>query len=182
MERTITAFDSTFEKLKKNRGAVPLAELQTTYGKHYRALVAEMTDLADWFCGEYLRRTAFPPHPQDKAGNRWLAERQRKIMQEERQPGGRVERYRSALIDDLDCDRFELLVYEIYHRMKQEAFAPYWQRHNRWVGPAGNRWMYNDITELFWQPPCARFPAGCWVSRAGEPGSVQYPPQSKEDL
>ena len=80
----------------------------------------------------------------------WLDKKIAAILEEERRPGGLVERYRAALTERMDRNEFEQLVWERYNRLEQEAFMPYWNRHCRWAGEPGNRWIYNDIFKKWW--------------------------------
>ena len=146
--------------------------------------MAEITADADWFADKYLETlaTAWPRHPRDTAGNDWLDRKVAAILQQEAQPGGRAERWRAALIDSLDMAAFEQLVWERYDRCEREAFDPYWQRHNRWVGPPENRWIYNDIIKKYWWPPDEAWPLGCWFdSTTREPYGSNWPPRIKEE-
>lgn len=180
----LAKFDADFMKLQHNREKVPLATLQSDYAKPYNALVAEVTKDADWFADRYLECLAFPRHPKDTAGNEWLDKRIAAILQQENQPGGLRDRWRAALIDRLNRDEFEQLVYERYERCLNEAFDPYWQRHCRWVGEPGNRWIYNDIFKKFWLPPKddpEHKRAGCWITRDYTGHDTRYPPKIKEE-
>lgn len=174
-------FRADFEKLRHNREKVPLQQLQTKYARSYNTLVAEVIDGADWFFQKYMETLAFPTHPKDTAGNDWLAKRISAIGAEERNPGGLVERYRAALIDRLDMDEYENLVWQGYDRRLREAFDPYWQRHNRWVGEPDNRWIYNDIFKKFWLPPCEGYPAGGWINNDYSGWDGRFPPHLKEE-
>lgn len=168
--------DADFKKLQHNREKVPLDQLQTRYAKAYNALVADLQADADWYAARYLEVLAFPRHPEDKAGNEWLDRRIAAILEEERRPGGRVELYRAALVDNLDRQDFEQLVWEIYDRLEREAFDPYWQRHCRWTGEPGKRWIYNDIFKKFWLPPCERYPGGGWINSDYTGWDGRFPP------
>ncbi len=176
-------FDADMEKLKHNREKVPLEVLQTRYARAYNTLVAEVECDADWWAKRYLEVLAFPRHPQDTAGNEWLDKRIAAILQEERQPGGRVERYKAALVQDLNRDAFEQLVWEIYDRLLREAFDPYWQRHCRWAGEPGNRWIYNDIFKKWWYGPERRGEGkdGIWINQDYTGEDWRFPPNIKED-
>lgn len=178
-------FDADFEKLKKNREKVPLEQLQTRYADAYNALVAEVQAGADWFADTYIDLLVghFPRHPKDIAGNEWLDKLIAAIREQEAKPGGRVERYRAALLARLDMEEYRQLVWEIYNRLEVEAFDPYWQRHNRWVGePGRRRWIYNDITRKFWWPKTEGYPeSGCWINRDYTGHDSRFPPHIKED-
>ncbi len=185
-------FDADFERLKKNREKVPLEQLRTRYADAYNALVAEVQAGADWYADAYINLLVghFPRHPRDQAGNEWLDKRIAAIREQEAKPGGRVERYRAALLERLDMEEYRQLVWEIYNRLEVEAFDRYWQRHNRWVGEPGRRWIYNDITGMFWCGPDRRpdhwkekgiFTGGCWISQDWGKQDTRYPPHIKED-
>lgn len=151
----IAKLDADFGKLQRNRQQVPLEKLETTYAKSYKALIGRLTEAADWFADRYLQTLMehWPRHPKDTAGNEWLEQKVAAIIEEENQAGGLRDKWRLALVAHLDREEFEQLVYERYARCEQEAFDPYWQRHNHWTGEPGNRWIYNDILRRFWLPP-----------------------------
>lgn len=174
---------SDLDKLRHNREKVPLQELQTRYSKAYNTLVAEVECDADWFFSRYLECLAFPRHPEDKEGNEWLDRRISAILEDEKKPGGRVERYRLALTRDMDRPAFEQLVWEIYDRMEREAFDPYWQRHCRWAGPPNNRWIYNDIFRKWWYGPDRRGEGktGFWIDKDYKSEDGRFPPNIGED-
>ncbi len=185
-------FYADFERLQHNREKVPLEQLQTRYAKAYNALVAEVRDGADWYAATYINLLVghFPIHPKDAAGKDWLWNKAKAIIEDERKPGGRFERYRAALLDRLDRKEYEQLVWEIFDRVEREAFDPYWQRHNRWVGEPGKRWIYNDIYKMYWCPPERRpdswkekgyFKDGCWISADWAKQKFNYPPHIKEE-
>jgi len=176
-------FDTDMKKLKSNREKVPLEALQTRYARAYNTLVAEVECDADWWAKRYMEVLVFPRHPQDTSGNEWLDKQIAAILQEEQRPGGRVERYRAALTENLDRPAFEQLVWEIYDRLLQEAFDPYWQRHCRWVGEPGNRWIYNDISKKWWYGPERRGEgkAGFWINKDYTGEDSRFPPNIGED-
>lgn len=173
--------DADFTRLQHNREKVPLDQLRTRYAKAYNALVVELGQDADWFAARYRECLAFPMHPEEKAGNDWLEKRIAAILEDEKKPGGRVERYRAALIDHMDRAEFEQLVFEIYDRLEREAFAPYWNRHCCWVGEAGKRWIYNDIFKKFWLPSCEQYPGGGWINNDYSGWDGRFPPHLKEE-
>ena len=181
----IAKFEADFGRLKRNREQVPLEKLKTTYAKRYNALVAEVTAGADWFAGKCLELLAgfLPRHPRDTAGNEWLEKRIAAIAAEEARPGGLVERRMAALLDRLDMDEFRDLIYRQYARYEREAFDPYWQRHNRWVGPPDNRWIFNDIIASFWLSPGTdpSWPEGAWINTKREVYTTNWPPAIGED-
>lgn len=175
-------FRADFEKLKHNRDQVPLDILKTKYAAGYEAQVKKVLEGGDWYADAYLQHLPFPLHPQDEAGNEWLAKRIAAIERKENAPGGLREQWRAALIDDLDMDKFGDLVYRRYERRLQEAFDPYWQRHNKWVGEPGKRWIYNDIFKKFWWPKTEGYPAsGCWINSDYTGHDSRFPPNIKED-
>lgn len=83
----------------------------------------------------------------------------------------------------LDREEFEQLVFERYARCEQEAFDPYWQRHNRWTGETRNRWIYNDIIRRFWLPPGRNpdFPNGAWIDSSYQVYTSSWPPDIGAD-
>lgn len=177
--------DSDFGKLKRNREQIPLEKLETTYGKSYKALIASLTEAADWFADRYLQTIAdhWPRHPKDEAGNVQLNKATAAIIAEENRPGGLRDRWREAIIAHLDRDEFENLAWERYARCEREAFGPYWERHCRWVGPPGNRWIYNDIIACFWLQPGAspKWPSGAWITTKREVYTTNWPPSIGAD-
>lgn len=177
----LAQLDANFEKLKHNREKLPLDQLTTRYAKSYNALVGAITEGADWFADRYLEVLAFPRHPKDAAGNEWLDRKLAAIIKQENRPGGLRDRWRAALIDQLNRDEFEQLVYERYARCLDEAFDPYWQRHCRWVGESGKRWIYNDIFKKFWLPPCEQYPGGGWINSDYSGWDGRFPPHLKEE-
>jgi hypothetical protein len=184
-EKSVGSFDRAFQKLKGNREKVPMEQLTTRYAKAYNQLVSEVAALGEWFILEYTRHLtdAFPLHPKDTAGNDWLRKKQQAIIQDERKEGGIFDQAREALIDQLDQNAFFDLCYQLYHRIEQEAFDPYWKRHCRWVGKPGNRWIYNDVTRRFWYPPgrSDKWPQGVWIDSQYNAFNSNYPPNIKED-
>ena len=131
----IAKLEADFGKLQRNRQQVPLEKLETTYAKSYKALIGRLTEAADWFADRYLQTLMehWPRHPKDTAGNEWLEQKVAAIIEEENQAGGLRDKWRLALVAHLDREEFEQLVYERYARCEQEAFDPYWQRHNHWT-------------------------------------------------
>lgn len=178
-------FYDDFARLQQNREKVPLEQLRTRYVKAYNALVAEVQAGADWYAATYINLLVghFPIHPQDAAGKDWLWKKLNAILEEERRPGGRFELYRAALMERLDRPAFEQLVWEIYNRLEVEAFDPYWQRHNKWVGEPGKRWIYNDITRKFWLGPERRGEGkpGFWINSDYTGEDSRFPPHIKEE-
>lgn len=105
------------------------------------------------------------------------------IIEQENQPGGLRDQWRAALIDRLDRAEFEELVWRRYDLCEKKAFDPYWKRHNRWVGPPENRWIFNDIICRFWLPPGAdaNWPNGVWLNTKSEVYSSNWPPNIGPD-
>lgn len=104
------------------------------------------------------------------------------ILQEENRPGGLVERYRAALLEQLDMEAFYRLVWERYDWLEKEAFAPYRRRHCRWRGKPGNRWIYNDIWGKFWWSREKGNPGDeCWINKDHTGHDWRYPPTLKEE-
>lgn len=160
----IAKLDADFGKLQRNRQQVPLEKLETTYAKSYKALIGRLTEAADWFADRYLQTLMehWPRHPKDTAGNEWLEQKVAAII---------------------DREEFEQLVFERYARCEQEAFDPYWQRHNRWTGETRNRWIYNDIIRRFWLPPGRNpdFPNGAWIDSSYQVYTSSWPPDIGAD-
>ena len=181
VKERLDAFDRAFKKLKANREKVPLEILRTKYAAPYEATVKAVLEGADWFADEYIRVLDFPRHPADKAGNEWLQRKIDAIIKQGAKPGGLVEQYWAALIDRLDRDEYETLVWKRYDRLLREAFDPYWQRHNRWTGKPGNRWIYNDIFKKFWHPPCEKYPSGGWINSDYTGWDGRFPPNIGDD-
>ena len=176
--------DADLARLIHNREKVPLEQLQTRYAKAYNTLIAELEWDADWFADAYIESLAFPRHPEDHAGNEWLDKKIAAILEEERRPGGLVERYRAALTERMDRNEFEQLVWERYNRLEQEAFMPYWNRHCRWAGEPGNRWIYNDIFKKWWYSPERRgdgATCGYWINSDYTGSDMRYPPGIGDD-
>lgn len=181
----LAKLDADFDRLKRNRDNVPLEKLQTIHAKSYNALVASVTEAADWFADRYLETLteSWPRHPKDTAGNDWLTKKVANIIAEENRPGGFRDRWRAAIIDHLDRAEFEQLVFERFDRCRREAFDPYWQRHNRWTGQPENRWIFNDIIARFWLPPGAdpNWPEGAWINTRREVYTTNWPPNIGPD-
>lgn len=182
---TIQKFEQDFHRLKTNREKIPLEQLTTRYERAYTALTEEVKIGAEWFTSAYIQALtgAWPLHSKDEAGNVWLRKKETLILQQERQPGGIYEQQISALLDRLELNTFYDLVYQLYARLEAEAFDPYWQRHNRWVGKPGNRWIYNDIIKRFWYPPgkSDRWPKGVWMDNEYHAYMTCHPPHIQPD-
>ena len=172
----IRRFRSDFSKLQHNREKVPLETLRTKYERAYNTLVAEVLDGADWFYRQYMKSLAFPTHPRDTAGNEWLAGRIAAIEADEKKPGGLVDQFHAALIERLSMEEFEGLIAQSYERRLREAFDPYWQRHNRRLDSG---WIYNDIFQKFWLPPCEGYPSGGWINHDYSGWDGRFPPHLK---
>lgn len=144
--------NADLHKMQVNREKIPLQVLQTTYERPYNTLLAELECDADWFADKYLESLEFPRAQEDAAGNVWLDKRIAAIVAEENQPGRLRDKWRAALTEDMDWEKFADLVYRRYERLLNQAFWSYWKRHCRWSGPPENRWIYNDIIRMFWWP------------------------------
>ena len=177
VKERLDAFDRAFKKLKANREKVPLEILRTKYAAPYEATVKAVLEGADWFADEYIRVLDFPRHPADKAGNEWLQRKIDAIIKQEAKPGGLVEQYWAALIDRLDRDEYETLVWKRYDRLLREAFDPYWQRH---CFRLASGWIYNDILRKFWLPSESG-KSGGWINSDYSGRDGRFPPQMKED-
>lgn len=169
-EEGLEKLEEDLRRLKTNREKVPLEELRTRYAKAYNALLEDLKQDADWYCERYIESTAFPVHPEDVKERAQMREKTAAVLNEERRPGGRVEQYRSALIDDLDRDKFEHLVWEIHERLEREVYRPYWQRHC--FQQEDGQW-FNDIIKQFWDPG-----HGWWGSTGNERYAL-YPAPEK---
>ncbi len=175
----ITKFEEAFKRLKRNRENVPIEQLRTRYAGPYKALLAKVTEGADWFADRYIQELAFPRHPEDAEGNAWLDERIADILQDEKRPGGRVARYRAALTDRLDGYEYYQIVWEIYDRLCREAFAPYWQKHCRRLE---NGVIYSDIFNKIWWPKSEGAPGnGCWINKDRTGHDCRYPPHPENE-
>jgi len=177
----IATFEKALERLKANREKVPIEDLRTKYAKSYNQLVAEVESLGEWYCTEYFNTLKFPTHPGDKAGNEWLEKKLAAIKQDERKPGGLYDRMRSSLTERQDMDQFQDLLGKLYERLYNEAFDPYWQRHNRWTGNPGNRWIYNDILKAFWLPRKENPEYGYWIDNKYNPINYAFTPHIGDD-
>ena len=181
----MASIESDFEKLKRNREKIPLQKLQTTYAKSYYTLSETLTRGADWYADQYLTLLVdnWPRHEKDTGGNEWMDRKVAAIIEEENQPGGLRDRWRKALIIDLDWPQFVQLIYERYARCEREAFDPYWQRHNKWVGEPGKRWIFNDIIQRFWLPPGKddHWPNGAWIDSKYNVYNTNWPPAIGDD-
>lgn len=182
----IAKFDADFAKMQHNRSKVSLEVLKRDYERPYNTLVAEIECDADWWADSLIRSLAFPINKADRAGNDWLRKRCDAIIEQEKRPGGLRDQWRAALIDRLDRDEYERLVFKVYERLLHEAFDPYWQRHCRWAGPPGNRWIYNDIFRKWWWPPhddpaLGVHVGGMWISSDYTGGDCRFPPNIGSD-
>lgn len=175
----LARFHSDFERLKHNREKVPLRQLQTRWERPYNTLVAEVMDGAVWFHRKYLEALAFPTYQQDEAGNKWLADRIAAIEADEKKPEGLLKKFETALIEHLDMDEYENLVYLSYERRLKEAFDPYWRRHCKRLDSG---WIYNRIFKKFWWPKTEGYPeSGCWINQDYSGKDYRFPPQLKEE-
>ena len=170
-------FHADFEKLKHNREQVPLDILTSKYAAGYNAQVKKVQEGADWFFSKYQETLAFPTHPQDTAGNKWLADCLAILEADEKKPGGLRDQAKAALIDRLDLDEYENLVWQAYDRRLQRAFNPYWRRHCRRLESG---WIYNDIFNKFWLPSESG-KSGGWINNDYSGWDGRFPPQLKEE-
>lgn len=184
-EEWAARFEADFGRLVRNRTQVSLEKLQTVYKKSYQALVDSLIEAADWLATRYLQNVteSWFKHPKDTEGNEWVERKVNAIIDEENRPGGLRDRWRAALIDDLDTGKYLQVVHERGERCEREAFDPYWQRHNRWRGEPGNRWIYNDIIHCYWLPPgkLAQCPDGAWIDNQYNVFTTNWPPAIGED-
>ena len=174
-------FHSDFTRLKSNREKIPMEQLTTRYAKAYNALVADLEEYAEWFTGEYIKTLAVPVHPKDEAGNTWLQKKVDAILEEEWKPGGLYQQSRDALIVDLNREKFEEKVWEIHDRLIREAYDPYQQRFNKWVGKPDNRWIYNSLFKAFWKEDPEIPEGGYWIDKDWNFKGFGYPPQLEKD-
>ena len=180
-------FDLLFSRLKRNRELLSLKELQTTYAEAYGELVSELIADADWWAISFIQTMCahFPLHPNDEKGNQWLQQKVDQILREERATGGLVEQYQKALVDDLDRSRFEDYVCAWYDRLLKEAYEPFYQRYNRWVGKPGSRWIYNDALQKYWLPPKDNAMGGAsggrWISKDYSGRETRFAPKLGPD-
>lgn len=170
-------FDADLARLKSNREKIPLEQLTTRYAKAYNALVADLEEFAEWFTGEYIKTLAIPRHPKDEDGNAWLQKKVDAILEEERKPGGLYQQLRDALIDDLDREKFEDRVWRIHDRLMREAYDPYQQRFNKWVGQPDKRWIYNSLFDAFWKVDPEVSEGGYWIDKDWNHKGFGYPPR-----
>lgn len=175
----LARFHADFEKLKHNREKVPLQQLTTRYARSYNTLVAEVMDGAVWFYRKCVElEEDFPTHPEDKAGNEWLARCLTAIGEDERKPGGLIDQFRAALIDRLDMDAYHDLVNETYEP-RLRVFNRYWSRHCMHLESG---WIYNRILKKFWWPQTKGCPgSGCWINSDYSGRDYRFPPQLKEE-
>lgn len=174
-------FGVRFLRLKNNRDNIPLEQLTTKYAKAYNALVGWLEKYAEWFTQEYINCLALSENPKDAAGNEWLRKKIEAIKAEERKPGGLYQRIRDSLIEDLDQKEFEMNVWRLWDRLEKEAYDPYLQRYNRWIGEPGNRWIYNSLLGLYWLPDEKMEDGGYWIKQDRSYGRMGYPPRIGAD-
>lgn len=184
-EMTMQKFEQDFHRLKINREKIPLEQLTTRYERAYTALTDDVRAGAKWYTDNYIQTmvATWPLYEKDEAENAWLEKKKASILRQEHQSGGLYDQQVAALLDKLDLDSFYDLVYQLYARLETEAFDPYWQRHNRWVGKPGNRWIYNDIIKRFWYPPgkSDRWPKGVWMDNEYHAYMTCHPPHIQPD-
>ena len=174
-------FKVRFARLQNNRAKVPKEELLTKYAKAYNALVEWLEKYAEWYAWEYMKLLAIPMKPDDKAGNEWLTKKSTTILDEERKPGGLFQRIRDSLIEDLDQKEFEMNVWRLHDRLEKEAYDPYQQRFNRWIGSPGNRWIYNSLFDAYWLPEEGHSDGGYWIDINRKYKRMGYPPKIGAD-
>lgn len=175
----LTRFHADFQKLKNNREKVPLQQLTTRYARSYNTLVAEVMDGAAWFYRKCVElEEDFPTYPEDTAGNEWLAKCLAAIGEGEKKPGGLIDQFQAALIDQLDMDAYHDLVNGTYEP-RLRVFNRYWSRHCRRLESG---WIYNRILKKFWWPKTEGYPeSGCWINSDYSGRDYRYPPQLKEE-
>lgn len=174
-------FNARFSKLKSNRAKIPMELLTTKYAKAYGTLVGWLEEYAEWFTEEYIKHLALPEYPQDDEGTAWVRKKIEAIKAEERKPGGLYQRIRNSLIEDLDQKEFEMNVWRLWDRLEKEAYDPYLQRYNRWIGEPGNRWIYNSLLGLYWLPDEKMEDGGYWIKQDRSYGRMGYPPRIGAD-
>lgn len=174
-------FQSDFAKLKANREKIPMEQLTTKYAKAYSKLVADIEEFAEYFTEYYIRGLAIPEYPADQAGNEWLGKKTTTIVQQEKMPGGLYQQARNALIDSLDEQKFYDLVSQLHCRLEREAYDPYQQRFNRWVGEPGNRWIYNRLFDAFWFSDPSFDEGGYWGDKSRRFKRSGYPPTKAKE-
>lgn len=176
----IDKFFADFARLQKNREAVPLETLQGKFGAAYKKLCGEVQDGGDWFALQLLQSLAagVPTHPKDPDGKAWAEKKIQTIIAEENKPGKLRDRWRAALIDRLDMDAYDKLVFDLYVRIRNEALFPYWRRHVREV----KGWLYSDILKQWWLPK-EKDPKGhgAWINRDWTGRNFRWSPISPED-
>jgi len=174
-------FDAKFSKLKSNRAKIPLNLLTTKYAKAYNALVEWLEEYAVWFTEEYINHLALPEPPQYVEWNIELEKKIEAIKTEEKKPGGLYQRIRDSLINNLNEQEFDMNVWRLYDRLEKEAWDPYQQRFNRWVGPPDNRRIYNDLFEAFWIESPDPTNGGYWADEHWKCKRLGYPPKIGPD-
>ncbi len=184
VEECLQKFDAVFTRLKLNRERVPLEVLETRYAKGYAALRREVWHWGDWYITAYFNALRRPFHPADEEGNRRVHEQAAAILREEYGPGGLIEQSRAALLDRLDRDEFELLIWRIYDRAEREAYLPYWRSHCRRTGPDGR--FFSDIIQKLWWPKEEEGPGfltGFWGDENRKYDRLwTYPPVESPDV
>ena len=170
----LTRFHADFQKLKNNREKVPLQQLTTRYARSYNTLVAEVMDGAVWFYRKCVElEEDFPTYPEDTAGNEWLAKCLAAIGEGEKKPGGLIDQFRAALIDQLDMDAYHDLINTI-REPRLRVFNRYWSRHCRCLESG---WIYNRVFCKFWLPPeKSGLPIGYWINSDYTGHDPRYPP------
>ena len=93
----VQQFEKDFSKLKSNREKISLDLLRTKYAKAYHALTESVNGYVDWFMDLFFAELTIPLHKNDEVGNKWRADKEAQIRQEEKQPGGLYDQAKAAL-------------------------------------------------------------------------------------
>ena len=158
-------------KLQRNREQVPMEDLQTKYATGYRALVAKIWKLGEWWADCCVQAAPFPFTPGSDHEKEFTKRAGAVLWKEKAQPGGLYEQMKATLIDDMDLVKFMDLALDVYEKVYYEAFQPYWDSNCRWVGPPENRWIKSDVTGHFWNPQ-----KKCWYTKEGKKLDCCFPP------
>lgn len=166
IEAHMQRFLADYERLRKNRLAMPALKLQREYGRAYGELLRAVVQGADWYAGMYIRGLleTFPTDPGDPAGYAALSGQVRGIIRAETAPGGLRDQWRGALTDYLNFDRFQECVAGLYQRIESEALLPYWRGHCH-KGPDGVTRNSLLPAGAYWRPlyEPANPDAGFWT-------------------
>lgn len=173
-EGRYSRFQSDFERLQKNRKAIPIAELETKYAAQYSSLVAAVTAGADWFARAYIGELVGDfPSSGDAAQDGVLRASVAFLLEEDRRPGGLREKALEALVGRLDRLGFEDVLYQRYSRIEQKAFLPWFRQYCEPYGENG--WTYCRLIDAYWKKTRAR-PEGAWVRKDGDLYRYGWPP------